>query len=70
MTLQDHHQEDRRRFEAERAPRMTVVHEGGRTGIQCHDCNLTSWNLNDVAHTYCANCHRVGTIAPRRGGAI
>ncbi len=34
---------------------------GGRS-ITCTVCGLTSFNPNDVAHKYCANCHQFHEI--------
>lgn len=31
--------------------------DGKQAGIKCLDCNLTSWNYNDVREKYCGNCH-------------
>lgn len=31
--------------------------DGKYTGIKCLDCNMTSWNHNDVEKLYCGNCH-------------
>lgn len=34
-----------------------LVEENGHKGIKCLDCNMTSFNENDIKHLYCGNCH-------------
>ena len=34
-----------------------VVGDGGREGIRCRRCTLTSYNPNDIQQLYCGFCH-------------
>ncbi len=35
---------------------IVASEDGRQTGIKCLECDLTSWNYNDVRGKYCGNC--------------
>ncbi len=40
--------------------------DGRQAGIKCLDCNMTSWNYNDVREKYCGNCHEFHDIKAKK----
>ena len=45
-----------------------IQEKDGQQGIKCLECNLTSWNSNDVNWKYCAKCDKFHDIPFKHEG--